>query len=164
MDVRKARKALKRIRKYPEQHDQDTWVEYKGERDSEEYPEGGEFACAKSNGDHPPCGTTLCMAGWVSFLEAPKGTVFNVNTFIFNPPGAEDAEVVNMADFAQDVLKLNDDQREVMFHFARDAEELELLINSIQKHPDSGGAGLMADLRKHRRARPPLSPWRELED
>jgi hypothetical protein len=134
LKVGKARKALRRIRKYPDNHDQGDW---NGGGDLET------FACASDNGEHPPCGTTMCMAGWVSFLEAPSGSVFTRDASWFTMP---DGTTRGMPDFAADSLALTDTQQAVMFYAAKDANDLEKVINCIADNPKAESYELYAAL------------------
>jgi hypothetical protein len=143
MQVKKARKALEHIRKYPENHYQGAWIDFDYDGDYK-YPDEG-IKCAKSNGDHPPCGTTLCLAGWVSFLEAPKGTVFDAVSPIFKLPNGTPTR---MDDYAREKLGLTWSQANVLFAGTRSVEGLEACIDCIAKHPHATSDELFNELAK----------------
>jgi hypothetical protein len=127
MNIDKARQALAAIRKYPENHDQGQWVNDRAEN-------WYSFPCAADNSEAPPCGTTLCMAGWVAFQQAPTGTSFNPWTSTFTLPNGN---AKTMKDFAVDELELTADQCSALFFGANNADELEALIDYIEAHPDA---------------------------
>ena len=126
MNIDKARQALAAIRKYPDNHGQGAWVDAR-------QGAAGSFACAKDNGEHPPCGTTLCMAGWVTFQQAPAGTKFTWSSGFTLPNG----DYTSMARFAVQELDLTEDQCSALFYGAGNADELEAVIDYIEGHPDA---------------------------
>lgn len=137
-NIELARKALEHIAKYPEAHDQTKWV-FRNLDDGlrgEAYQEAKCFPVSASNGEHPPCGTTLCMAGWVAFLGAPEGAKIDVLTgHVVLPTGSEgDIEY-----YARDLLGLSGSQANAMFYQAKTAEHLTKMVGHLEDNPDAPG-------------------------
>lgn len=124
-NIELANKALGLIEKYPDYHYQGNWCEGGGEK----------FRAAADNGEYPEvCGTTLCMAGWVSFLAAPTGTVFESGSSWFELP---DGEATNMEDYARRQLGLTRAQAHAMFISAHDLRDLKAVVGQLEADEES---------------------------
>lgn len=128
-DIRKLRQALKFIRKYPENHNQRNWASCN--------TYWNPIDVRNSNGDHPPCGTTLCMAGWLAFLNAPKGAKIKDDFVVIGKTETY------MPEYAIGVAKLTEEQAGALFYSAGTADHLERMIEHLAKHPDASRSDLL---------------------
>jgi hypothetical protein len=123
------RQALDAIVKYPESHSQEMWL-----NDGREGPDYCmPFDVAAGNGPKPPCGTTLCAAGWIAFLNAPEGARLMPNQSIRLPNG----NVRSISRYAQKVSALTDDQRGSLFLVAQNLGELTAMVEALEANPDA---------------------------
>jgi hypothetical protein len=138
MNVTLAHKALRAIRKFPEQHNQGSWVNY--------VPGRRTFPVAKSNGASPPCGTTMCFAGWVTFLGAPEGAVINSDGDYVDglDPAKYGAAAMAISSFAMRELGLIWDQARALFHGARTEDHLTKMVQLLAKEPDAKPDALLS--------------------
>lgn len=67
MNVELALEVIGAIELHPDNHDQDAWCSVS---------RSGVPVIAKQMLSEPPCGTTLCFAGWTAALWAPQDSVF----------------------------------------------------------------------------------------
>src|SRR6266704_1527263 len=111
-DIRKLRKALRAIEKNPEHHDQGSWCRIP-EGDFTAHSRDRRIDVSASNGKIPPCGTTLCMAGWLAFQGGPKGARLDY-AYITGADGT----ISFISDWARDYAGLTAEQAETMFHCA----------------------------------------------
>jgi hypothetical protein len=133
-DLAVLRNALSHILKYPENHSQSLWC---GVRDS-----NGNFTCggdvipvAADNSDHPPCGTTLCQAGWIAFLYAPSGVVLNPGNSMMTRPSGKELFWKYVDAFAAGKANLSYGQARALFHDAGNVDDLKAMIRYMSWHP-----------------------------
>lgn len=67
MNIELALEVIGAIELYPDNHDQDSWCSVSRK---------GAPVSAQQMLSEPPCGTTLCFAGWTAALRAPQNSVF----------------------------------------------------------------------------------------
>ena len=124
-NIKRMRKNLAAIRKYPEQHKQFAWIT------DGMYCDVSLKALKADNGDHPPCGTTLCFAGWDAFLHAPKGSCISVGEFLVTGD-----DTVHISYSAEKGMDLTEGQAAALFYRAKNVEDLEVLTDAIAAHPE----------------------------
>jgi hypothetical protein len=127
-NIERMRGNLGAILRYEDQHDQGSWIEAPGP-----------FPVRASNGEHPPCGTTMCFAGWDAFRNAPKGASIRGNYVC--EPGWPDRGVW---DFAREGMELTAGQSEAFFIAASTIGDLEALTDYIEDHPGASYEDLLA--------------------
>ena len=130
MNTELARKALAAIRKYPDAHNQ-VWFVSDG---------GRSFPVAAGNGDRPPWGTTLCMAGWAAFLAAPDGAKIDPAWRAIVLPDGKSRTIEH---YARDLLGLTDGQVEALFFGANSADHLTAMVDLMAVDPDATEHDLM---------------------
>jgi hypothetical protein len=113
-NVELMRQVLDSIDKYPEQHDQGEWIY------------GPVPAVAADNGDHPPCGTAMCFAGWAAFLAAPAGTRIE-GSIVYRPGRA----CQTVSSFAEEVLGIDENQSEALFRASNTREDLGRMVDML---------------------------------
>jgi len=89
----------------------------------------------------PPCGTTACYAGWVSYVAAPAGSEIH-GAFVQEPDGL----YRHVEDYAIKALGITEDQANVLFYL-KDIEEVEVAVGYLADNPDADQAGLIAAVR-----------------
>lgn len=115
-----ARKVLEHIERFPQHHYQGDWTNNPINQ------------LAADNGDHPPCGTALCFAGWTAFLTAPKGSRMNSAGTILLPDG----KTPHSADWTEELLGITPEQASVLFYSAQNLDDLKAVIDAIEAQPD----------------------------
>lgn len=68
MNIELALEVVGAIELYPDSHNQDSWCSVSRK---------GAPVTAEEMLSEPPCGTTLCFAGWAAAISAPEGAVFS---------------------------------------------------------------------------------------
>lgn len=124
--------AAEHIAEWPEHHAQEHWVS----------THGNDYTIVDvraDNGEHPDCGTTLCWAGWIAFLNAPAGSTLH-GTDVKLPDGWRET----ISSYAKDVAGLSDDQAGVMFHGItgdRESQVAQVLAVAamLERDPDASG-------------------------
>lgn len=122
MNVELAERAIRLAKANPEKFDMDSWVVgmYDGRtKDSQEFV--------------PPCGTTACYAGWVSFQAAPVGS--KVIGAMVKVPGQEYG--VHVETYARQALDITEDQSDALFYLDT-LEQVEKAVRYLADNPDAG--------------------------
>jgi hypothetical protein len=132
-DIARMRKDLAAIREHPDNHDQSRWV---GSAD--------DVTVASGLDQYPPCGTTLCFAGWDAYLHAPKGSRLVDGVYIMYANGGHDS----ISKFAQEGMGISKEQAAAFFTEADSADDLETMINTLEANPDATWGDLSA-ARRH---------------
>lgn len=118
MNVELAKKVRELIRKYPEKHDQNTW-------------------CSNESANPlKSCGTTACIAGWVAAVRGY--TVAQIESEeVFADKG-----IYSVARYAQQELKLTDDQEGALFYEFHNTSALAMLDLLIESNGEADSADL----------------------
>lgn len=128
------------IRRYPRNSNQSRW------HATGDAIESAETVVKADDGQHPACGTTLCAAGWTSFLFAPEGSVLRADEVVL-PDGTKR----EIEDFAIDALGLTRSQSQALFFTAQDADDIDVAIDALEENPGIDGFDLRVLVRQHRR-------------
>jgi hypothetical protein len=136
-DIKILDDALDHIRKYPRRHNQSSF--FSGRQGCGLYY-NDMVPVAASNGDSPPCGTTLCFAGWISFLNAPEGSTLEFGGKSVSIPGRGR---VDIDDYAEEVAGLSHEQAGAMFFGAATFGHLVRMIGQVKADADADGEALL---------------------
>jgi hypothetical protein len=132
-NMKRVNKNLDMIARFPETHWQDTWVG----------GSAGRFDVAASNGSRPPCGTTLCFAGWDAFLNAPAGSKIDSLTHsVIFPDGSR----MKISRFAEQGMELTYDQAAYLFYVAETFGDLRRMADLLECDPDTDFKDILNDI------------------
>jgi hypothetical protein len=135
MNVELAMRALRVAKANPEQFDMSDWVT--GLYDDVAVKEDLEFV--------PPCGTTACFAGWVSFLGAPVGSeVFGQRVYL---PGRGD-KGIHVGDYAEEVLEITTGQGLGLFYLDN-IDQVGRAVRYLADNPDASMSSIRAAAGQH---------------
>jgi hypothetical protein len=124
------REALAGATKFPDNHKQSQWADAAGLR---------KFDVRASNGEHPECGTTLCLAGWITFQQAPARSMIDpLHSQIILPDGG----IEHISEYAAKVADLTDAQVHALFYRAETREQLADMIEHLTINPSADGIDL----------------------
>lgn len=126
-DVPKLRTILRSIHSHPENWDQSSWANVRGD----EYSSG--CSVAADNGDAPDCGTTMCFAGWDAFMYAPAGSVLDVYENVIKADGTTQS----ISSFAREDLNLTSSQTEILFYGSNSLSDLESMVDELESNPEA---------------------------
>jgi hypothetical protein len=139
-DIKVLREALAAAVKYPDHHDQGSWIHGPVTEDEDEDDYGElvygdvEVDVQASNSDHPPCGTAMCIAGWIAFQQAPAGSrLSSRHGQVILPDGTREsirryaAALAGLAGLAADAL----------FSPVNTARELGVMIDALEADEDA---------------------------
>lgn len=128
--------ALNAALENPHHHNQTAWIST---------DDGKPVAVRADNSDTPPCGTTLCLAGWIAFQQAPAGSTLRPTTARCNAyVDFANRDKQHVRAFAEEAAGLTRDEAEVLFSAFRTPEALSRLVAYIIANPDSSAERLGA--------------------
>jgi hypothetical protein len=132
VNIELAAKALELAKANPERFDMHTFSQ----------GWGGRGPLVKDGPDFmPPCGTTACYAGWVSYVAAPAGSEIQ-GAYVEGPDGL----FQHVEDYAIKALGITEDQANVLFYL-KDIEEVEAAVGYLADNPDVDRDGLLCAVR-----------------
>lgn len=132
-NIKILKQALRAIKKYPQFHDQETWTTTREDN----------FPVKASNGATPPCGTTMCLAGWIAFQNAPRGTVMAQGGYLYKTLPQGGFEYIDAAEnMGREFAELTESQAEALFYRAQTVDDLAAMINHLATDPDAHGYAL----------------------
>jgi hypothetical protein len=124
VNVELARRAIELAKANPERFDMDSF--------SSGW-EGLDWPAVKDGPDFiPPCGTTACFAGWVSYAAAPVGAKVMDSQVLL--PGTDSEHVES---YAAKALGITAGQADVLFYAPADLGEVETLVDYLAVSPDA---------------------------
>jgi hypothetical protein len=121
-DIARMRRDLSAIRNHPENSDLTTWVE--------NFDVG--TISLDADREDPGCGTTLCLAGWDTFLHAPAGSVIDVLSTAVMLPGGSRSRI---REYARDGMRISDEQAEALFVATTDPADIKAMIDALEENP-----------------------------
>lgn len=83
----------------------------------------------------PPCGTTLCVAGWITWQEAPKDSLIDFKAELVR---LADGRVLTIAAFAARAAGLSPPQEMALFVSSRTTGDVKAMIGYLEDHPGAG--------------------------
>jgi hypothetical protein len=85
------------------------------------------------NPAEPYCGSTACVAGWVSVLASPPGSYLYDGYYVRTPDG----DSHSISNFGQEAAGLSYTQAEWLFDGARSREEVLAGLDALLENPEA---------------------------
>jgi hypothetical protein len=145
MDTTLADRLIGILSARPDLHDQSHWVgtSWNGDNNLNLKVEPRELISQLDSEES--CGTTACLAGWITALTCDDGYVLTPS-FIIRPTNRYYTSYASYASYARFKLGITTGQASVLFYLCNTTEEVISCLKYLKDHPDAEVPELRSEL------------------